>query len=86
MTNNVANRLVFLILLFIIFGILYIFNTVFQGYILSIFLSKIKNNSGNYSSIKIIMMIVAILSILFLLYWLFKPRTIRNESQFRTKD
>ncbi len=86
MTDRFANQLVFVILLFIIFGILFMFNTMFQGYFLNIFLSKIKNNSGNYSSMNIIIMFVAILSLLFLLYWVFKPRTIRHESQFRTKD
>lgn len=86
MTDQFANSIVFLLLLTIIICIIYVFNNVFQGYILSIFLTKIKNNSGNYSSINIIMMFVAILSILFLLYWAFKPKLVRRESQFRHED
>jgi hypothetical protein len=86
MTDQFANKIVFIILLLIIMGIVFIFNSVYQGYFLNIFLSKIKNNSGNYSSINIIMMFVAILSILFLLYWAFKPKMVRRESQFRSTD
>jgi hypothetical protein len=86
MTDQFANLIVFIILLLIITAIVFIFNSAYQGYFLNIFLSKIKNNSGNYSSINIVIMFVAILSILFLLYWAFKPKTTRRESQFRSKD
>ncbi len=83
MTDNLANQIVFLILLFVIFGILFMLNSIYQGYITSIFLNKIKNNSGNYSSTNILLMFIAVLSIVFLLYWLFKPKTNKRESQFR---
>ena len=86
MTDQFANSIVFLLLLTIIICIVYMFNSIYQGYFLNIFLSKIKNISGNYSSINIILMFVAILSFLFLLYWAFKPKLVRRESQFRSKD
>jgi uncharacterized BrkB/YihY/UPF0761 family membrane protein len=86
MTDRFANQIVFFILLLVIFGILFLLNSVYQGYIINLFLNKIKNNSGNYSSTKIILMFIAILSIIFLLYWLFKPNTTKRESQFRQED
>lgn len=49
------------------------------------FIGQMKNNSGNFSATKILMMTAAIVALYFLLSYLFKPKYTVRESQSRSQ-
>ena len=49
-------------------------------------LDKMRNNSGNYTATKILMMVVAFISLSFLIYWLFSSKTIIHHSLVQRKE
>jgi uncharacterized membrane protein len=81
-----ANQIVFLILIFIIVGILFILNIFTKAYVWGAWLNRMKNNSGNYNAGKIIMMLLAALALYFLLTWMFSPKITTRASQSRSKE
>ena len=76
MNDQDANKVIFVILIFIILGILFILNIFAKAYIWNNILDKMRNNSGNYTATKILMMVVAFISLSFLIYWLFSSKII----------
>lgn len=86
MNDQEANKVIFVILIFIILGILFILNIFAKAYVWNNILDKMRNNSGNYTATKILMMVVAFISLSFLIYWLFSSKTIIHHSLTRRKD
>jgi uncharacterized BrkB/YihY/UPF0761 family membrane protein len=86
MNDEEANKVIFVILIFIILGILFILNIFAKAYVWNNMLDKIRNNSGNYTATKILMMFTAFIAISFLIYWLFSSKTIVRHSLMRGKD
>lgn len=82
MNDEEANKVVFVIIIFIILGILFILTIFAKAYILN----KILNNSGNYNAIKILLMFAAAISIFFLIYWLVSFNTFKYNSLVRGKE
>ena len=85
MNDQDANKVIFVILIFIILGILFILNIFAKAYIWNNILDKMRNNSGNYTATKILMMVVAFISLSFLIYWLFSSKTIIHHSLVQRK-
>jgi uncharacterized membrane protein len=86
MNDQEANKVIFVILIFIILGILFILNIFAKAYVLNNILDKMRNNSGNYNATKILMMFVAFISLSFLIYWLFSSKTLIRHSLTRRKE
>jgi hypothetical protein len=81
MNDYTANTIVFLILIFIVIGILLVLNTIGKAYMYGKIVGLIKNNSGNYSATNIVMLVGAIGAAYFLIYWLFMPKTTIHQIQ-----
>jgi hypothetical protein len=86
MTDYYANLIVFLILMVIIFGILASLHMLFGGAIISGFLSKLKNNSGNFSAAHILAMFAFFIVLYFLFYFLFKTKATKRASLTRSDE
>jgi hypothetical protein len=86
MNDQEANKVIFVILIFIILGILFILNIFAKAYVWNNILDKMRNNSGNYTATKILMMVVAFISLSFLIYWLFSSKTIIRHSLVQRKE
>ena len=86
MNDQEANKVIFVILIFIILGILFILNIFAKAYVWNNILDKMRNNSGNYTATKILMMVVAFISLSFLIYWLFSSKTIIHHSLVQRKE
>ena len=86
MNDQDANKVIFVILIFIILGILFILNIFAKAYIWNNILDKMRNNSGNYTATKILMMVVAFISLSFLIYWLFSSKIIIRHSLVQRKE
>jgi uncharacterized BrkB/YihY/UPF0761 family membrane protein len=81
MDDITANKIVFLLLLFIVIGIIITVNTIAKVNMYGIFLSHLQNNTGNWSTIKILMMFFAIVFIMIMLYWIFRPKMTQRHSR-----
>jgi uncharacterized membrane protein len=81
-----ANQIVFLILIFVVVGILFILNIVTKAYVWGNWLNRMKNSSGNYNAGKILMMLAAAIAIYFLLTYLFMRKNTVRASLTRSKD
>lgn len=86
MTDYYANLIVFLLLMVIIFGILTSLNMLFGTAIISAFLDKLKNNSGNFSTGHILAMFVFLIFVYFLFYYLFKTKSTKRASLTRSAE
>jgi glucan phosphoethanolaminetransferase (alkaline phosphatase superfamily) len=86
MDDLVANRIVFMIFLFTLFGIMYILGLIFRETLLNTIVTKLKNNSGNYSSVKILMLIAFFVLLGMLLLWLFRTNTFIRASLSRSPE
>lgn len=86
MTDYYANLIVFLLLMVIIFGILASLNMLFGPAIISVFLGKLKNNSGNFSTGHILAMFALFIVLYFLFYYLFKTKTTKRASLSRSEE
>ena len=86
MNDQDANKVIFVILIFIILGILFILNIFAKAYVWNNILDKMRNKSGNYTATKILMMVVAFISLSFLIYWLFSSKTIIHHSLVQRKE
>jgi hypothetical protein len=86
MTDYYANLIVFLLLAVIIFGILASLNMLFGGVVISAFLSKLKNNSGNFSTAHILAIFAFFIVLYFLFYYLFKTKTTKRSSLTRSAE
>jgi uncharacterized BrkB/YihY/UPF0761 family membrane protein len=85
MTDQQANFIVLLMLLFIIFGIITSLHTIFGPALINSFISRLRNNSGNISEIHILTMVVAVLLIGTLLYYLFRTKQTVRASRTRSE-
>jgi hypothetical protein len=75
---DAGNYIIFLIVIFIIFGLLFILNIFAKAYVWNSFLNKMKNNSGNFNTSKILMMVSVVIALYFFLTWMFgSKQTIR---------
>lgn len=83
MNDLTANQIVFIILIIIVLMIFFVLNTIGQSFMPGKFL---KNNAGNYSSFKIIMIFLAVIAGSAILYWAFKPKTTIRASATRLKE
>jgi uncharacterized membrane protein len=81
-----AKQIVFLILIFIIVGILFILNILTKAYVWGNWLNRMKNNSGNYSTYKILMWLFAAVFVYFLVYFLFMRKSTVRASLTRSKE
>ena len=86
MNDVEANKVIFVILIFIILGILFILSILAKAFIWDNMLNKLRNNSGNYNAIKIILMFAAAIAIYFLVYWLLSSRAFKYDSLVRGAD
>ena len=86
MNDQEANKVVFVILIFIILGILFILSILAKTFVWNNMLDKLHNNSGNYNAIKIILMFAASIAIYFLVYWLLTSRSFKYYSLVRGKE
>jgi hypothetical protein len=86
MNDLQANQIIALVLIFIIIGILFILNIFAKVYVYGDLLNKMKNNSGNYTSINILMMLFAIIAIFFLVVYLFKSKQTVRASLSRSQE
>jgi hypothetical protein len=80
MNDEEANNVIYVILIFIILGILFILSILAKAFVWSNMLDKLKNNSGNYNAIKIILMFAAGIAIYFLVYWLLTSKAFKYDS------
>jgi magnesium-transporting ATPase (P-type) len=83
MDDLTANQIVFTILIIIVLMIFFALNTIGQSFMPTKFL---KNNAGNYSGFKIVMVFLAIGAIGAILYWAFKPKITTRASATRLKE
>lgn len=81
-----ANQIVFLILIFVVVGIVFILNIFAKAYIWGNLLNRMKNSSGNYDAGKILMMVAVAIALYFLLSYLFKPKYTIRSSLTRSKE
>jgi uncharacterized membrane protein len=81
-----AKQIVFLILIFVIVGIVFILNIFAKAYFYGNLLNKMKNNSGNYNASKILMMFFVGIAIYFLILFLFMRKNTTRASLTRSKD
>jgi len=86
MNDHEANKVVHVILIFIILGILFILSILAKTFIWNNMLDKLHNNSGNYNAIKIILMFAAGIAIYFLIYWLLTSRSFKYNSLKRGEE
>jgi len=82
MNDEEANKVISIIVFFIILGILFILSIFAKAFIWN----KVRNSSGNYNAIKILIMFAAIISIFFLIYWLLYSRAFKYDSLISGKD
>ncbi len=81
-----ANQIVFLILIFVVVGILFILNIFAKVYVWGNWLNRMKNSSGNYSTYKILMWLFAAVLLYFILYYLFVRKNTVRASLTRSND
>ncbi len=75
---DAGDYMVFLILIFVIFGLLFILNIFAKAYVWGNFLNKMKNNSGNFDTTKILMMFGVLIALYFFITWMFgSKQTVR---------
>lgn len=86
MSDYYANLIVFVLLMIIIFGILSSLNMLFGTAIISAFLGKLKNNSGNFSTSHILAMFALFIVLYFLFYYLFKTKSTTRPSLSRSEE
>lgn len=86
MNDQEANKVIYVILIFIILGIFFILTILAKTFIWDNMLDKLHNNSGNYNAIKIILMFLFIIAIYFLVYWLLTSRAFKYDSLKRGKE
>lgn len=86
MNDQDANKVIFIILIFIILGILFILNIFAKAYVWNNILDKIRNNSGNYTTTKILMMFVAFIALSFIIYWLLYSRSFKYDTLVQRKE
>jgi hypothetical protein len=80
MDDQTANRIVFFILLFAIIGIVLSLHVLLQGSIMN----KLKNSTGNLSSMNIIMMFAVFVAMFFLIRFFFNRRHYLPQMHSRT--
>ena len=61
-------------------GIIFILSILAKAFIWDNMLDKLRNNSGNYNAIKIILMFSFAIAIYFLVYWLLTSRAFKYDS------
>jgi formate hydrogenlyase subunit 3/multisubunit Na+/H+ antiporter MnhD subunit len=79
MNDLQANRVIFLLIIFIILGILFLVGGIMKSYIIS----GARNASGNFSTYQILMIFISAFAIFGLLYWMFAPKITQRESRLR---
>jgi uncharacterized BrkB/YihY/UPF0761 family membrane protein len=80
MNDEEANKVIYVILIFIILGILFILSILAKTFVWNNMLDKLQNNSGNYNAIKIILMFTTGIAIYLLIYWLLTSRSFKYDS------
>jgi hypothetical protein len=81
-----AKQIVFLILIFVIVGILFILNILTKAYVWGNWLNRMKNSSGNYSTYKILMWLSAAILLYFIVYYMFASKSTVRASLTRSKE
>lgn len=81
-----AEQIIFLILVFVLVGILFTLNILGKAYIYGRWLDRMKNSSGNYNAGKILMMVAAAVAVYFLVSYLFSKKSTTRQSLTRTKE
>jgi glucan phosphoethanolaminetransferase (alkaline phosphatase superfamily) len=71
MKDSDANKIVFGILVFIIFGIVICINTLTHIFDVDMWINKMRNNSGEISAYVILMWFFAAIAIYFTIHWIF---------------
>jgi hypothetical protein len=82
----ITEYIIFIILLFVILAIFFTLNIFAKAYFYNGLLNIMKNSSGNYNAVKIIMMVTSVFALYFLLYFLFIRKPITRQSLYRRKD
>jgi hypothetical protein len=83
---DAGNYIVFLILIFVVLALLFILNIFAKAYLWGSWLNKMKNNSGNFDTTKILMMVGVAVALYFLLVWLFGSKHTIRASLTRSED
>jgi hypothetical protein len=78
MTDLEANKIIFGILLFIIFGILITINTITHIFNVDAWIHRMRNNTGTVSSYNILMWLFVGIAIYLFIYWIFYKRSIKS--------
>ena len=86
MNEAEANKVIHVILIFIILGVIFILSILAKAFIWDNMLNKLRNNSGNYNAIKIILMFLFAIAIYFLINWLISSRAFKHDSLKRGKE
>ena len=73
MDDITANRIVFVILLLIVFGIVATLHLLVTPSVYGSFVHQLKNNAGNYSTGNILMMVAVVVGLYVLFVFLFTP-------------
>jgi hypothetical protein len=81
-----ANQIIALVLILVVVAILFILNIFAKAYVWGNWLNRMKNNSGNYSTYKILMWLSAAVLLYFILYYLFVRKDTVRASLTRSKD
>lgn len=84
MIKNTADFIVSVLVTGIVFAIIFLLFTLFKGQIVGQFLNGLKNNTGNYSTFKILMWVAIFVAAYFLINWIVssiqKPSIKRSSS------
>lgn len=86
MSEFTANQLVFLILIFIIVALLFVLNIFAKAYVYGRWLDRMKNNSGNFDTTKILMMLGVAIALYFFLTWMFGSKQTIRPSLTRSQE
>ena len=86
MSDITANQIVFFILIFIIIGLLMVLKIFLDVKMGERFVGRLRNNSGNYSPMNILLMAVAIGAIYFIIIYIFRSKTTVRPSLTRSQD
>lgn len=72
MITNTANFIVSVLITTIVFAIIFVLFLIFKSSIIGYFFNGLKNNTGNYSTYKILMWVAIFISAYFLTVWIYK--------------
>jgi hypothetical protein len=86
MKDSDANKIVFLILLFIIIGIAICIHTLTGIFNVDLWIEKMRNNSGEISAYVILMWLLAAIGIYFMIHWIFFAKPHITQLLSRSSD